>query len=120
MGPTPVCDGVLLLLQTPALATAVTLTISQLVLAAVACLANMYPHCRGHPWRQAVVPLLISIFVLVLSVEILDPAGLGNNILLLEVCPFRFRAGLLGVLLCQLLALSVLQVVATRRRLAMG
>jgi len=66
------------------------------------------------------VPVLISIFVLLLSVEILDPVGLGNNILLLKVCPFKFRAGLLGVLLFQLLGVSGLQLLLIRRRLAMG
>lgn len=104
--------------QEAILGTALTIAVAQLVFTAALCLGNTYPHCRGSGWRQAVLPAIIAIFMLLLTVETLQPSLLGNDLLSLGVCPFRFRLSLFGVLATESLGLAALQVCIIKRKVA--
>lgn len=102
-------------LQAASLGTAYTLMVSQTLLMAMICLGNTYPHCKGSSWRQTVAPALITIFLLLLFFEILQPTRLGHDLFVLSQCPFSFRLALSGFLLLQYVTAVAGQVYFIRR-----
>ena len=106
--------------QEAILGTALTIAVAQLVFTAALCLGNTYPHCRGSGWRQAVLPAIIAIFMLLLTVETLQPSLLGNDLLSLGVCPFRFRLSLFGILATEALGLAALRICIIKCKVVRG
>lgn len=107
-----------LLLQVAYLGTAYTVMVAQILCLAICSIGYIYPDCRGSFKRMAVLPTLIVVSILVFFFKILKPTLLGEDLLIMSVCPFEFRLALSGVLLLQFVLAAVVQLVVIRRRSA--
>ncbi|KAL3153008.1 hypothetical protein ABBQ38_012035 [Trebouxia sp. C0009 RCD-2024] len=104
--------------QVAYLGIAYTVTVSQILCSAICSVGYIYPDCKGSFKRMAVLPTLIVVSMLVFLFKILKPTLLGEDILVMSVCPFEFRLALSGVLLLQFVLTAVVQLVVIRRKCA--
>ena len=109
---------VALLLQAAYLGTAYTIMVSQVLCLTIFCLGYIYPDCKGSFRRQAVVPALLVVSLPVFFTKILAPTLPGEDLLVMSVCPFKFRLALSGVLLLQIVLAAVVQLIMIKRRSA--
>ncbi|KAL3140952.1 hypothetical protein ABBQ32_005476 [Trebouxia sp. C0010 RCD-2024] len=100
------------------LGTAYTVMVSQILCLAICSLGYIYPDCKGSFKRMAVLPILIFVSMLVFFFKILEPTLLGGDLLVMSVCPFKFRLALSGVLLLQTVLTALVQLVVIRCRSA--